>query len=178
MTSLLRRDSYSENYINSGCDMFEFQIDPWCQGQPDTNPTILNDDHLEESHKDLYPPVRKPIQKRQGRFKNVPYTMGRHFRNWIESEFGQVKCPIVTKFLNKRKSNPKYHDSFKDFNDVFKSQLGRHLGQLFFGMKKYVKYLLNNERVDDLGLFFEVDHLYYQASQTGAPLVEQKVRKI
>lgn len=52
--------------------------DPWCPAEADTLK--------------LSQPLKK---KRQGRYKNVPYTFGRHFRNWIETEIGPVRCPVV-----------------------------------------------------------------------------------
>ncbi|CAD8174904.1 unnamed protein product [Paramecium octaurelia] len=171
MCPLLRRDSFNEEeqlYQHSECDQVEFQLtNNWCQAEADTDPNIIDSKS---------PSIKK---KRQGRYKNVPYTFGRHFRNWIATEVDSIRCPVVQKFISKRKTNPRYHDSFKDFNELFQhSGIGRQLGQIFFGQKKWVQYLLENERVDGLQIYFEVESTYYEAALKGAKITEQKVRNL
>lgn len=36
----------------------------------------------------------------------------------------------------------------------------------------WIKYLLNNERVCDLGIYFQVERSYYEAALTGAKITE------
>ncbi|CAK71764.1 unnamed protein product (macronuclear) [Paramecium tetraurelia] len=152
----MRRSSYINTLTNN-----------WCQAEADTDPNIIDSKS---------PSIKK---KRQGRYKNVPYTFGRHFRNWIVTEVDSIRCPVVQKFISKRKTNPRYHDSFKDFNELFQhSGIGRQLGQIFFGQKKWVQYLLENERVDGLQIYFEVESTYYEAALKGAKITEQKVRNL
>ncbi|CAK76988.1 unnamed protein product (macronuclear) [Paramecium tetraurelia] len=154
--ALVRRSSYNNTLTNN-----------WCQAEADTDPNIIDQKS---------PSIKK---KRQGRYKNVPYTFGRHFRNWIVAEVESIRCPVVQKFISKRKTNPRYHDSFKDFNELFQhSGIGRQLGQIFFGQKKWVQYLLGNERVDGFQIYFEVERSYYEAAIKGTKITEQKVRNL
>ncbi|CAD8099304.1 unnamed protein product [Paramecium sonneborni] len=101
--------------------------------------TLSNHSQAEVDIKSYYIYKKSPLikKKKQGRYKNVPYTFGLHFRYWIETEVGSIKCPVVQKFISKSKSNPMYHDGFKDFNDLFQNScIGRQLDQIFFGQKE------------------------------------------